>query len=155
MADTQTGTPPRRRFTYVELIVVGVIVAILVAIVVPVALDSDDSQRARDLAEIQEAIRRYQADTGAFPTFGPSPLPEETPSNPWVEGRLPQDDSTPPFAGIDFRATAAREAGTVQFSPDYIDEPPRHANEVAQDGTRRWRIDASGTVTVVMDERSY
>ncbi len=149
--------PPRRRITVVELGVVAVIAALFVAIVVPMVVGSDeDTEQARTIAEMQGAVRRYHAQTGSYPTFGATPAPEQTPAEIWVTGGAPTLRSIPPFAGIDFDASAlGDDSARLTFSPDFIEEKPRHAGDAANDGTQRWRIDRDGAVTIDLDDRSY
>ena len=155
---SSTDTPARRRFTIVELLIVVAIAAVLAGIAVPIILDtSEGSTLARDTELVREAIRKYRLETGVYPTFGATLEPDQTGTNIWAPGAIPSLDSLPPFAGIDFRAQASRSGdGTrVQFSPDFLKEKPRHSDTIATDGTRRWRIDSRGGISVEMDGRSY
>lgn len=148
----------RRRFTLVEVVVVGAIAALLAGIAIPIVLDDDENtEQARAVAQVQEAVRRYHADTNVYPTFGATPAPQQTPSAIWVAGGLPSLQATPAFAGIDFNAKAARPGRQVPvaFVPDYLKQKPRYAGDAAADGTQRWRIDKDGNVRVELDGRSY
>ena len=153
-----TEPPLKRRFTIVEVAVVTAIVALLAGIAVPVFLNrGEDPTLTGDTSRVQEAVGRYRDDTGVYPTFSPSPGPGQTPSNPWTAGGIPGPDSVPAFAGIDFDATANKpgQDEPVRFSPDYLEKKPRHAGEASADGTRRWRIDSGGNVSINLDGRSY
>jgi hypothetical protein len=147
----------RRRITVVELLVVAAIAGLFAAIAIPILLGDEESPQAAGVAAVQDAVRRYQADTGSYPTFGATPVPNQPPVNIWLAGRLPSADSSPAYAGIDFDAKAARagQQATVTFTPDYVKTKPRHAGEAAADGTQRWRLDRDGAVTVQLDGRSY
>ena len=147
----------RRRVTIVELVVVLAVAALLAAIVIPVVLDDDtDSERAQALAEVQDAVRLYHTQFSTYPTFGPTPSPDQVPSEIWQPGEIPRDDPVPAFAGINFDASAAREGQTpIRFYPDVIEECPRHARTAADDGSQRWRIDERGAVSIELDGRSY
>ncbi len=155
---TTLNPPAKRRITIVEVLVVATLLAVLLAIAVPVLLNKgDDPAMARDLRDAQRAVRLYFADTGAYPTLEPPSNPDKPPVNVWIVGALPNAASEPRYAGIDFNAQAVKK-GTeerVRFSPDYLKDRPRHAGEFGADGTRRWRIDSQGVVSVEMDERSY
>lgn len=149
--------PGRRRITIVELVVVLAIAALLAAIVVPVVVSSDENtDRAQAIANVQEAVRRYHAQTDSYPTFGATPAPERTPTGIWVAGRIPSLRSMPPFAGVDFDASIVSEQrDRLTFFPDFIQEKPRHAGDAAEDGTQRWRIAQDGGVSIELDDRSY
>lgn len=148
----------RPRFTLIELLIVAALAGLLIAIIVPVALDKgEDKAQFTAITTVQDAVRRYKADTGSYPTSGPVAAPGQTPVNPWNAGDLPATASVPRFAGIDFSARAFK-TGTdtaVRFFPDYARERPRHDSEVAADATQRWRIDATGAAILQMDGRSY
>ncbi|MSQ26137.1 MAG: hypothetical protein EXR49_07750 [Dehalococcoidia bacterium] len=148
----------RARFTLIELLIVAALAALLIAIILPVALDKGvDKAQLTAITAVQDAIRRYKADTGSYPTLGPVAATGQTPVSPWNAGDLPAIASVPRFAGIDFSARAFK-TGTdtaVPFHPDYIKERPRHDSEVASDATQRWRIDATGAAILHMDGRSY
>ena len=148
--------PHRRRFTLVEAAVVLGLVVLLIVVVLPVVLDeSENTQQVEDLAGVQEAVRRYHADTGAYPSFAAVARPGQNLVNPWVAGELPKTSSVPPEAGLDFDAVALRAGVAVKFVPNYLREKPRHADERALDGAPRWRIDAQGSVLIRLDGRSY
>ncbi len=150
--------PVRRRVTLVELLIVIVIAAVLAAIAVPVFLDdSEDPALLADLRLVQDAVRRYHTETGAHPTYAPPQDPSQPQANPWLAGDLPSADWDPAHAGIDFAAEAVRnrDGVRVRFLPDYLAERPRHAGETASDGTRRWRVDRLGNVSIELDGRSY
>lgn len=149
--------PGRRRITIVELVVVLVIAALLAAIIVPVVVGSDENtDRAQAIADVQEAVRRYHAQTDSYPTFGATPAPDRTPTDIWVAGRIPSLRSIPPYAGVDFDASVAVEQGErLTFFPDFIQEKPRHAGDAAEDGTQRWRLAQDGGVSIEMNGRSY
>ena len=148
--------PHRRRFTIVEAAVVLGLVVLLVVVVLPVVFDeSGNTAQVEDLSAVQEAVRRYHADTGAYPSFASVARPDQGLVNPWVAGELPQPGSVPPEAGLDFDAVALRGGVAVRFVPNYLREKPRHADERALDGAPRWRIDAEGSVLIRLDGRSY
>ncbi len=116
-----------------------------------------DPQMAEDLRDVQDAVRRFHFDTGAYPTFGPAPSNDEPSVKPWNPGVLPAQDSKPAFAGINYDADAVRKDNqrTVKLYRDYMQELPRYPRDFAQDNTRRWRVDAEGNVSIEMDGRSY
>ena len=148
--------PYRRRFTLVEAAVVLGLVVLLIVVVLPVMLDeTENTQQVEDLANVQEAVRRYHADTGAYPTFAAVARAGQNLVNPWVAGEIPSLGSVPAEAGLDFDAVALRGGVAVRFVPNYLREKPRHADEQALDGAPRWRIDAQGSVLVRLDGRSY
>ena len=152
----QEHFPYRRRFTLVEGAVVIGLVILLVVVVLPVVFDeSENTDQVRDLAAVQEAVRRYRAETGAYPSFAAAARPGQTLVDPWVAGELPNPGAVPAQAGLDFDAVALRGGVAVRFFPDYLRERPRHADERALDGGARWRIDAEGSVLIQLDGRSY
>ncbi|MBI3743811.1 MAG: hypothetical protein HY261_05920 [Chloroflexi bacterium] len=148
----------KRRFTIVELAVIAALAGLLIAIIVPVVTSSgENTDQTRDIAAVQEAVRRYQADTGVWPSRDAVAPPTEPASNPSMAGELPKSSSVPKFAGINWDTSAALKSGgkTVTFAPDYLPVRPRYADDFAKDNTRRWRLDRSGGVSVEMDGRSY
>ncbi len=154
-----TSAPPkRRRFTVVEVLVVAALAALLLAIVVPVAFAKDTNPaQVAAIESVQEGVRKYYARFKSYPTFGPISGPAQSAASPWTAGQAPAADSVPKYAGIDFSASAVVEgqAERVRFSAEMLESLPRHAGEVAADGTQRWRIDHNGTVSVEMDGRSF
>jgi len=150
--------PARRRFTIVELLVVSALVGLLALITIPVLRGSGiDEAEAEATRRVQDAVRRYQFDTGAYPTAAPPPLSEGQAVEPWQPGSLPTARSLPRFAAIAFDAAAVKRSGgqTVRLYPDYLAERPKYAEDFAADGLPRWRIDHEGDVTVELDGRSY
>ncbi len=147
----------KRRFTIVELLLALTVAGIVAAIVSAIVLGSEDPAQTLHLTQVQEGVRRFQAETGSYPTYGATPAPGQTPVAIWVAGHLPSAESVPAYAGIDFGAKAAKtgQPSPVALAPDYVKEQPRHAGEAAQDGTKRWRIDKDGTVSIELDGRSY
>ena len=152
----QQNFPYRRRVTIVEAAVVMAMVVVLVIVVLPVVFDdSENTSQVQDLATVQAAVRLYNAETNAFPSFATVARPGQDLVAPWVAGSLPEPASVPNQAGLDFDAVALRNDAAVRFFPDYLREKPRHAGEVALDGTARWRIAADGAVAIQLDGRSY
>ncbi|MBM4406032.1 MAG: hypothetical protein FJ039_07615 [Chloroflexi bacterium] len=148
--------PVKRRFTAVEIGVISAIVVLLLIVVIPVVLDdSRDPVKEKEVTLVQDAIRRYKQETGVYPTFATVAAPGKEAASPWVDGGAPAQNSSPAHAGINFEAKATRGDQTVSFVPDYISLRPRYAGDVANDGTRRWRIAADGGVTIELDGRSY
>lgn len=147
----------RRRVTIIEIVVVLAVAALLAGVVIPIVLDDDTNlERAEALAQVQDAVRRYQTQFDTYPTFGATPSPDQASNGIWQAGELPSEDSVPAFAGIDFDASAVLDGqAPARFYPDVIDERPRHARTAADDDTQRWRIDASGAVSIELDGRSY
>jgi hypothetical protein len=133
------------------------VAALLAGIIIPVVLADDiDSERAKALAKVQDAVRRYYTQFDTYPTFGATPPPDQIPRRVWQSGEIPDEDSVPAFAGIDFDAAAARNGqAPFRFYPNVIVERPRHARTIADDGTQRWRIDRNGAVSIELDDRSY
>lgn len=158
MALMTTQAETRRRFTIIEVAVIAAIAALLLAIVVPVALNKATNQaQVDDVSAVQAAVRDYAAQFNSYPTFGPALGDGQSATAPWTAGQLPAEGSVPKHAGIDFSASALRagQQNRVRFSPDVLSALPRHAGEVAADGTQRWRIDHNGTISVEMDGRSF
>lgn len=146
------------RFTLVEVLIVGALAALLIAIIIPVARNKgEDKAQLAAITVVQDALRRYQADTGSYPTLGPVAAAGQTPLNLWNAGDLPSSASVPRHAGIDFSARAFKTGTetTVRFYPDYVKVRPIHDAEVAADGTPRWRLDHTGAVVLQLDGRSY
>lgn len=148
--------PHRRRFTIAEAALVIGFVILLVVVVLPVVFDkSENTDQVQDLKAVQEAVRRYRAETGAYPSFAAVARPGQSLSDPWVAGEIPKPGAVPSEAGLDFDAVALRRGVAVRFVPNYLGEKPRHADERALDGAPRWRIDAEGSVLIRLDGRSY
>ncbi len=156
MSDSKT--PAQRRFTIIEVVVFLVVAGLFAGITVPVLLDdSENPLLSEDTTLLREAVRQYQVQTGIYPTLGAASAPGQESSEPWQPGAIPLPSSQPAFAGIDFNAGANdRQNGQrVRFYPDVLSEKPRHSDETAADGTRRWRIDSEGSLSIEMDGRSY
>ena len=149
--------PGRRRVPTVALVVVLVIAARLWAIRGAVVVGRHGATAApQAIADVQEAVRRYHAQTDSYPTFGATPQPDRTPTDIWVAGRIPSLRSIPPYAGVDFDASVAGEQGErLTFFPDFIQEKPRHGGDAADDGTQRWRLAQDGGVSIELNGRSY
>lgn len=67
-----TRWAPRNGFTIIEMIVVIVVIGILATIVMvsfgAVQKSNRDSQRDRDVVEVQRALEKYYASNGVYPT---------------------------------------------------------------------------------------
>jgi type II secretion system protein G len=76
------GSPPRRAFTLIELLIVVAIIAILAAIAVPNFLEAQTrskvSRTKSDLRSLSVALEAYRVDSNGYPPVGsvtyPSPL---------------------------------------------------------------------------------
>ena len=151
----EASASQRPRFTIVELGVASAVIALLALFAIPVIRDNGAgiTQVAAE-REVQEGVRHYYADTQAFPTYGPRPGSDL--ADPWQGGSLPPKGSAQ-YAGINFDATAIKlsTGQAVRLYPDYVREKPKYAGDLADDATRRWRVDADGNVQVRMDGRSY
>ena len=133
----QEHFPYRRRFTLVEGAVVIGLVILLVVVVLPVVFDeSENTDQVRDLAAVQEAVRRYRAETGAYPSFAAAARPGQTLVDPWVAGELPNPGAVPAEAGLDFDAVALRGGVAVRFFPE-LSQGETAARRRAR--SRRWR----------------
>jgi competence protein ComGC len=148
--------PVKRRFTAIELGIIGAIIVLLLIVVIPVVTDdSGDPAKEKEITLVQDAVRRYRQDTGSYPTFATVAAPGKEAVGPWVDGGLAGQNSSPAHAGVNFEAKAARGEQTVAFVPDYLALRPRYAGDIASDGTARWRIAADGGVSIELDGRSY
>ena len=154
----QTLPVSRRKFTLVEAAVILAVLGVLLALFLPTMRSKgSDKVRLADLTGVQNAVGKYAAEFGHYPTLPPPQGLDQPVVAPWGAGDLPSGSSQPAFAAIDFSASAAKAGQTelVRFVPGYLSQTPLHANEVAADGSFRWRIDSRGAVSVQMDGRSY
>ena len=129
-----------RGFTLIELMVVMAIMAVLVGVVLPgvtgVGLTGKTTGRDADAKEIQQAVQRFNTDTGLWPTGLGGSLPAAA----LVTGAA--DDTM--LSVIDF--DTAPTGTTKIMYPEYMMKVPQHATDVvATNGTGVRTVNADAT----------
>lgn len=108
----------RQGFTFIEVLVVTVIIGILISVAVvsytQTTAAGRDSRRKQDLATLQTALEFYKIEFGAYPSCPSVCTPEEGEAE-WIPGLIPEFAATLPVdPQEDYSEDDISGAGTSQ-----------------------------------------